>query len=82
VAPATTPPVDTAEGETEGCYTAIHNLTGAPAIALPCGWSSDGLPIGVQLAAAPGRDDALLDAAAFVESTLDVERRRPAIGER
>lgn len=82
VAPATTPPVDTPAGESEGCYTMIHNLTGAPAVALPCGWSSEGLPIGLQLAAGPGRDEELLAAAAFVEATLGVERRTPAIGTR
>jgi Asp-tRNA(Asn)/Glu-tRNA(Gln) amidotransferase A subunit family amidase len=78
-APVTTPPVDTSEGESEGSYTAIHNMTGAPAVALPCGWSRDGLPIGLQLASGPGSDEALLAAAAFVESTLNVERRPPAV---
>lgn len=82
VAPSTTPPVDTPEGESEGRYTAIHNITGAPAIALPCGWSSDGLPIGLQLAAGPGRDHDLLAAAGFVEAALDVERRTPAASTR
>jgi 2-dehydropantoate 2-reductase len=80
VAPATTPPVDTADGEAEGMYTAIHNVTGAPAIVLPCGWSSEDLPIGLQLAAAPGADGDLLAAAGFVESVLSVERRLPAAG--
>jgi Asp-tRNA(Asn)/Glu-tRNA(Gln) amidotransferase A subunit family amidase len=78
-APVTTPPVDTSEGESEGSYTAIHNMTGAPALVLPCGWSGDGLPIGLQLAAGPGSDEALLTAAAFVEATLNVERRPPAV---
>jgi 2-dehydropantoate 2-reductase len=78
-APVTTPPVDTSEGESEGSYTAIHNMTGAPALVLPCGWSGDGLPIGLQLASAPGSDEALLTAAAFVEVTLNVERRPPAV---
>jgi len=34
----------------------------------------------LQLAAAPGADAALLAAAGFVESVLDVERRPPAVG--
>ncbi|QNN53247.1 amidase family protein [Nocardioides mesophilus] len=79
VAPRTTPAVDTPAGESEGRYTVIHNLTGAPAIAVPCGWSGDGLPIGLQLAAGRGRDEELLAAAAFVESVLDVERRAPEV---
>jgi 2-dehydropantoate 2-reductase len=78
-APATTPPADTAEGAAEGMFTAIHNLTGAPAIVLPCGWSEDGLSIGVQLAAAPGQDDSLLAIAAAVEAVLEFERRAPAL---
>ena len=79
VAPVTTPPVDTPEGSAEGMFTVIHNLTGAPAIVLPCGWSSNGLPIGVQLSSSVGNDLALLAAARYVEATLDVEIRTPAI---
>ena len=79
VAPVTTPPVDTPEGQAEGLYSGIHNLTGAPAISLPGGWSPEGLPIGVQLAAAPGCDAALLAAAAFVETTLATERHQPVV---
>ena len=79
VAPVTTPPVDTPEGSAEGMFTVIHNLTGAPALVLPCGWSSNGLPIGVQLSSAVGTDMALLAAARYVEATLDVENRAPAI---
>ena len=30
-------------------YTFPFNLSGHPAISLPCGWSSDGLPIGLQI---------------------------------
>lgn len=49
VAPETTPPMDTPAGDAEGMFTATFNLTGNPAIVLPCGWSSEGLPIGVQV---------------------------------
>jgi 2-dehydropantoate 2-reductase len=70
VAPVSTPPVDTPKGQAEGLFTAVHNLTGAPALVLPCGWSTDGLPIGVQLSAPPGTDMALLATAQYVESVL------------
>jgi Asp-tRNA(Asn)/Glu-tRNA(Gln) amidotransferase A subunit family amidase len=80
VAPATTPPVDTPEGAAEGLFTAVHNLTGAPALVLPCGWSAAGLPIGLQLSSPLGTDMALLATARYVESTLAVESRPPAVG--
>ncbi|AWS42210.1 amidase family protein [Streptosporangium sp. 'caverna'] len=79
VAPATTPPVDTPEGAAEGLFTGIQNLTGAPALVLPCGWSADGLPIGLQLSSPLGTDMGLLAAARYVESTLNVEARTPAV---
>jgi aspartyl-tRNA(Asn)/glutamyl-tRNA(Gln) amidotransferase subunit A len=45
---------------------ALANLTGIPAISVPVG-SSEGLPIGLQLQAAWGRDDLILDAAEALE---------------
>jgi amidase len=50
----------------EGAYTAIFNITGQPAISLPLG-ESDGLPVGVQLVAAQGREDLLIQVAAQLE---------------
>ncbi|GAA4556836.1 amidase family protein [Planotetraspora kaengkrachanensis] len=79
VAPVTTPPVDTPQGAAEGLFTAVHNLTGAPALVLPCGWSADGLPIGLQLSSPLGTDMDLLAVAAHVESTLAVDARTPAL---
>ncbi|GII55977.1 hypothetical protein Pth03_43660 [Planotetraspora thailandica] len=79
VAPVTTPPVDTPEGAAEGLFTAVHNLTGAPALVLPCGWSADGLPIGLQLSSPRGTDMDLLAVAGHVESALAVDARTPAL---
>jgi 2-dehydropantoate 2-reductase len=80
VAPVTTPPVDTPEGAAEGRFTAVHNITGAPALVLPCGWSAAGLPIGLQLSSPLGTDMTLLAVARYVESALAVESREPAVG--
>lgn len=41
------------------CY--VYNLTGQPAISLPCGVSDRGVPIGIQLAGQRYRDDMLLN---------------------
>ena len=38
-------------------------LTGMPAVSIPCGTTEEGLPVGLQIAAAPGHDLALLDIA-------------------
>jgi Asp-tRNA(Asn)/Glu-tRNA(Gln) amidotransferase A subunit family amidase len=45
----------------------LANLTGIPAISVPVGISEDGLPIALQLQAAWGRDELLLDAAEALE---------------
>ena len=74
-APVTTPPVDTPEGELEGLFTGVFNLTGDPALVLPCGWD-DGLPVGIQLSAPRGADMALLAAASLIEPVLAFDRRR------
>ena len=70
VAPATTPPMDTPDGAVEGAYTAIFNITGDPAIVIPCGLNSEGLPIGIQLATVKGSDFRLLSIAQAVETAL------------
>jgi Asp-tRNA(Asn)/Glu-tRNA(Gln) amidotransferase A subunit family amidase len=78
-APATTPPVDTPEGAMEGLFTAVFNVTGAPALVLPCGWDEHGLPIGIQLSAPLHADMPLLAAASVIEEALAFERRVPAV---
>ena len=77
-APATTPPVDTPEGELEGLFTAPFNLTGDPALVLPCGWDG-ALPVGLQLSAPRGADLPLLAAASLIEEALAFGRRAPAV---
>lgn len=46
------------------------NVLGIPAMTVPCGVTSAGLPIGVQLAAAPGREDVLTAAGKLVEQII------------
>jgi amidase len=60
-------------------FTAGFNSTGQPAISLPLHWSDDGLPIGVQLVAAYGREDVLLRAAAQLEEAQPWADREPRV---
>lgn len=48
-------------------YTAAANLTGLPAVSVPCGIDSKGLPVGLQMIAPAYREDMLLRAAAAWE---------------
>ncbi|MEV0381404.1 amidase [Nonomuraea sp. NPDC050643] len=62
-----------------GPFTVPFNITGHPAISLPLGQSDDGLPIGVQLVAAYGREDLLFQVAAHLEQAMPWRGRRPRI---
>ncbi|MDX1693657.1 MAG: amidase [Ketobacteraceae bacterium] len=48
-------------------FTQLGNLTGQPGMSLPLYWSSQGLPIGVQVMSAIGREDLLFGLAGQVE---------------
>jgi aspartyl-tRNA(Asn)/glutamyl-tRNA(Gln) amidotransferase subunit A len=60
-------------------YTHPFNLTGHPAITLPCGFHSDGLPMAIQLVGRRGEDARLLRIAALFEEARPWSGRRPAI---
>ena len=49
------------------------------AISLPLHWNAAGLPIGVQLVAAYGREDVLVRVAAQLEAAAPWSARRPKI---
>jgi amidase len=60
-------------------YTAIVNVTGQPAIALPLYQGEDGLPTAVQLIGHPAREDLLLALASQLEQALPWAGRRPTL---
>ena len=57
-------------------FTPPFNVTGQPGISLPLHWNGDGLPIGVQLVGAYGREDLLIRVAAASSNRARTRRRR------
>ncbi len=60
-------------------YTIPANLAGLPGISVPCGFSSDGLPIGLQILAKAFDEEALFRAAYAFEQATGHHRQRPKI---
>jgi aspartyl-tRNA(Asn)/glutamyl-tRNA(Gln) amidotransferase subunit A len=60
-------------------YSRPYNITGFPAISVPCGFSDAGLPIGLQLAGRPFEELTVLRAAHAYEQATDWHQRRPPI---
>jgi amidase len=62
-------------------FTSLFNVTGQPAISVPVHHdAASGLPVGVQLVAAPWREDVLLQLAAVLEVALPWASRRAEVG--
>ena len=55
------------------------NLGGLPAISVPCGFTSAGMPIGLQLAGRPFEEAAVLRVAHAYEQATDWHKRRPPL---
>jgi aspartyl-tRNA(Asn)/glutamyl-tRNA(Gln) amidotransferase subunit A len=60
-------------------YTLPFNMTGNPALSIPCGFAGDGLPVGLQLIGPLGSDALLLRAAALFEAAHPWSGRRPTL---
>lgn len=60
-------------------FCAVFNASGQPAASVPLGMSTDGLPIGVHLAAAFGEDETLIALCAELEQAAPWSARRPAL---
>ena len=60
-------------------YTPMFNLTGQPAITIPAGVGSDGLPLSVQLVGRHGAEDVLYSLAGQIEAAEPWADRRPPL---
>ncbi len=62
-------------------FTPVFNITGQPAVALPAGLGSDGLPLSVQLVGRVGAEDMLYALAGQIESAAPWAQLRPQVSE-
>lgn len=60
-------------------FTAPFNLAGLPAISIPCGFTKDGLPIGLQIISKAWGDAKVLNMAYAYEQATDWHKQRPAL---
>ncbi len=60
-------------------YTAVYNVSGAPAVSIPLHWNADGLPIGVMLAGRMGEEAMLISLSAQIEAARPWKDRHPPI---
>lgn len=85
--PVTAVPPGTSELEIEGWKEPIvhgfvrlnapQNMAGVPCLTIPCGFDSEGLPIGLQLIAARDREDVLFSLGKLYQSETDWHLRKP-----
>lgn len=83
--PVQTPPIEGSGLEAQRLrahltrFSRPFNVTGLPACSIPCGFTNDGMPIGLQLAGRPLEDAAVLRAAHAYQQVTDWHRRRPPV---
>jgi aspartyl-tRNA(Asn)/glutamyl-tRNA(Gln) amidotransferase subunit A len=58
-------------------FTISCNLAGIPGVSIPCGFSSDGLPIGLQIIGPPFAEERLLQVAYTFEQNTNYHLRKP-----
>ena len=60
-------------------YTRVYNITGSPAISVPCGFADDGLPVALHLAGRNFDETTVLRAAYAYQQAHDWRHRRPPL---
>jgi aspartyl-tRNA(Asn)/glutamyl-tRNA(Gln) amidotransferase subunit A len=61
-------------------YTVSVNLAGLPAVSLPCGFTGDGLPIGLQLIGDSFAEEKLVGAARVYQNETDYHKKTAIAG--
>ena len=78
--PSTAPPIDAGSWgllTPASAFTCAWNLAGLPALSVPCGFGSDGLPVGLQLVGRRGGEPILLALGEAYQRETDWHLRRP-----
>jgi aspartyl-tRNA(Asn)/glutamyl-tRNA(Gln) amidotransferase subunit A len=75
--PATTSSAPAALTTGDPAFNSPWSYTGLPTVSFLAGWTSDGLPLAIQLVSPPWQEAALLRAGAWCEDNLAVEHREP-----
>ena len=60
-------------------YTPVFNLTGQPAASVPCGFTEDGMPIGLHIVGRRGDEETVLKASAAFEEARPWAHLRPPV---
>ena len=71
--------IDPNEQNLRPSFTNPFNLTGLPAISLPCGFTKDNLPVGVQIVAQPFEEGTAFRVAYAYEQATEWRERRPKL---
>ncbi len=78
--PQTAFPLEAKLPDNSGDFTCFANFSGCPAVTIPMGNTSDGLPVGLQFMGPPGSDLRLLELAEVCAAALDTAPTYP-VGE-
>jgi aspartyl-tRNA(Asn)/glutamyl-tRNA(Gln) amidotransferase subunit A len=78
-APAKDPVVAGDEGFMEARRTGPYNLTGLPAVSVPCGFGQESLPLGLQIAGPPMAEGLILKVAHAYEQRAGWFREHPSL---
>lgn len=60
-------------------YTVMINIAGLPSLALPCGFDSDNMPVGMQLIGRPFNEKTILTAGYAFQGATDYHLKKPSL---